>query len=180
MSIGPNRFNIYLLVLCAGLTGGCASTKTPAEKRQEKLAATLRVHVQVPPGSEEFSSEASVFRENPVTIIVARTPFVTESEVAQARVIDSQGGFLLQIQFDQHGTLLLEQFTTSNPGKHFAVFCEFGDKLQEHRWLAAPIIPKRISNGLLTFTPDASREETELIAKGLNNVGKKLQEKLAW
>jgi hypothetical protein len=48
----------------------------------------------------------------------------------------------------------------------------------ESRWLAAPVIPRRISNGVLTFTPDASREEADLIAIGLNNVAKKVQDDL--
>ena len=52
--------------------------------------------------------------------------------------------------------------------------------LAENRWLAAPVIPSRIGNGVLTFTPDASREEADQIVLGLNNVAKKVQDKSSW
>ena len=34
-----------------------------------------------------------------------------------------------------------------------AIFSEFGERLKHSRWLAAPIIRRRISDGILTFTP---------------------------
>ncbi len=37
-----------------------------------------------------------------------------------------------------------------------------------------PRINRRISNGELVFTPDATREEAERIVKGVNNVSKKI------
>ena len=36
--------------------------------------------------------------------------------------------------------------------------------------MAAPRIARRISNGVISFTPDATRDEAEQIAIGLNNV----------
>ena len=42
-------------------------------------------------------------------------------------------------------------------------------------WLAAPLIRRPIADGVLTFTPDASREEAEKIVKGLNNVTEKIK-----
>jgi preprotein translocase subunit SecD len=85
------------------------------------------------------------------------------------------GGFALRIQFDHAGTALLEQYSASNRGKKIAVFCQFGEKLKDVRWLAAPVISRRISDGIFVFTPDATREEAEEIAVGLNNVFKKTQ-----
>jgi len=35
--------------------------------------------------------------------------------------------------------------------------------------LAAPLIQRRISDGVLSFTPDATRADTDEIALGLNN-----------
>ena len=46
--------------------------------------------------------------------------------------------------------------------------------MKDYRWLAAPVISHRISDGVLVFTPDATREEAEEIALGLNNVSKKV------
>ena len=75
--------------------------------------------------------------------------------------------------------MLLEQYTSANPGKHMAIFSQFHragtEDQNESRWLAGPRITGRISNGVLIFTPDATLEETQLIALGLNNMSKKLK-----
>ena len=68
----------------------------------------------------------------------------------------------------------LEQFTAQYPGRRFAIAAQFGEKELEMRWLAAPILNRRITDGILAFTPDASREEAELIVRGLNNTAIKL------
>ena len=81
---------------------------------------------------------------------------------------------------ERRGKWLLEQKTTTNPGKHIAIFAEWGKKLKESRWLAAPVIPRRISNGVLTFTPDATREEMEQLVLGLNNLAAKMSEQDKW
>ena len=57
---------------------------------------------------------------------------------------------------------------------------QFGEKGKQSRWLAAPQFTRLISNGILQFTPDASREETEEIAKGLNNIAKKNESNEKW
>ena len=41
------------------------------------------------------------------------------------------------------------------------------------RWLAAPIIQRRIASETLVFSPDASREETEKWVAGLSLAAKK-------
>lgn len=178
MKIGRNRFNIYLLLtLALILPCGC---RTRGDDK-DKVQATLRVHVEVVPASMDFSTTVPVYREKPVMVTVDKSPFVTEADVESAKVVDVRGGFDLQIQFDRRGTWLLEEYTTTNPGKHFAVFSEFGvKKSRTSRWLAAPIIYRRISNGILRFTPDATREEAEKIALGLNNVAKKVNEASKW
>jgi preprotein translocase subunit SecD len=87
------------------------------------------------------------------------------------------GGFALRIQFDHRGTILLEEYTTANRGRMVAIFSQFGDELKDYRWLAAPVISRPITDGVLIFTPDTNREEAEEIATGLNNVSKKVH---AW
>ena len=72
------------------------------------------------------------------------------------------------------GTVLLEECTAANRGRRIAIFSQFGEKIKDYRWLAAPVITRRISDGVLVFTPDATREEAEEIALGLNNVSKKV------
>jgi hypothetical protein len=39
----------------------------------------------------------------------------------------------------------------------------------------APLITGRINNGLLSFTPDMTRDEATEFVKGLNNVAKQFQ-----
>ena len=95
--------------------------------------------------------------------------------MTSASLVETPGGFAVNIQFNQTGTWTLEQFTGSNPGKHLVIFGQWSDKLVDGRWLAAPVISHRIADGLLSFTPDASREEIEQFVTGLNNVAKKIR-----
>jgi preprotein translocase subunit SecD len=177
MIIGPKRFNIYLLCLVAlAAATGCQTSKKP-----EKALATLRLHLEVVPQSMDFSTQVPVYRARPVMVTVDKSPFLTEINLTSAKVVDVMGGFDLQIQFDRQGSWILEEYTTTNPGKHLAIFSTFAfqDK-KEGRWLGAPVISRRISNGLLTFTPDASREEAEAIALELNNAAKKNKDESKW
>jgi preprotein translocase subunit SecD len=172
MMVQLKRFNIYLLVaLAAVLAGGCQS----AEKKKKQELATLHLHIETNPHGSEHTQVASIMRESPFDVTVEKTPFIIEGSVAEAKVINAMGGFAISIQFNREGTWLLEQYTSGNNGRKIAVLSQFGKDLAQHRWLAAPVITKRISNGLFVFTPDASREEAEEIVLGLNNVVKKLR-----
>lgn len=174
MIIGRSRFNIYLLSLMALLAAGCQTGKHKSDKKY----ATLAIHLEASADHLDFSRRVPIYRARPVEVMVDRDAFLGESQVQKARVIEDKGGWALQIIFERRGAWLLEQYTTTNPGKHLAIFCEFGEKNKtQPRWLAAPVIGKRISDGTLTFTPDATREEAEEIALGLNNVAKKIAEK---
>ena len=82
------------------------------------------------------------------------------------------GGFALEFKFDENGTWLLEQYSAANPGGHFVIFGQWGKKLANGRWLANPVITRRISNGTLVFTADCSREEADRLVLGLNNATK--------
>jgi preprotein translocase subunit SecD len=168
MIVRPMRFNIYLL--CLPLLAFGVSCSSPAHKREKQLAV-IRFHVEVNPDTLELSETVPIYRAKPVMVNVDRGPFLREDNVSEAKVIvDQLGGFALLVQFNQRGTRLLEQFTATHPGKRFAIYAEFGEKTAEHRWLGAPVISHRISDGVFTFTPDATRDEAEQIAIGLRNV----------
>jgi hypothetical protein len=107
-------------------------------------------------------------------VTVGHDPILTEASVIVARVIDATGGFAIEIQFDESATLMLEQYTAANPGRHLVIFGQWGEKITDGRWLAAPLITHRISNGLLAFTPDISRPEADRFVLGLNNVSAKI------
>ena len=173
MKIRWNRFNIYLVVaLAAVAVCGC---QIFGGTKAERQLSTLRLHLEASRDGTKANEPIPVYREKPVIVNVEKTPFLTEADVAEAKVIDEVGGFALRIRFNHAGTAILEGYTTENRGKKIAVFSQFGDKIKDHRWLAAPVIAHRISDGVFTFTPDATREESEEIALGLNNVVKKAQ-----
>lgn len=172
MMIGWRRFNIYLLLLLAlAVAGGCEVGKG------KKPYSTLRVYLEVNPDGTDSNGPVPISRETPMFVNVQKAPFLTEVQVNKAKVVDVFGGFVLQIEYNQEGSWLLEQYTASNPGKHFAIQSIFGAKTNTARWLAAPKITRRITNGTLTFTPDATREESDQIVLGLNNLAEEVRKK---
>lgn len=176
MITGGKRFNTYLLLALA-LVCGCQSPET----KRKKQFSTLRVHLEVNRDTTDRNELAPISRANPVMVNVQKSPFLTEASVKEAKVVEVIGGFALRVGFDRQGVWLLEQYSTANLGKHVAIFSEFAspsdEKLNQGRWLAAPRINQRITDGVLVFTPDATREETEQIALGLNNLAKKQNQK---
>src|SRR5439155_21541744 len=125
-------------------------------------------------GSAERVKEVPIFRANPVMIRVEKDPLqIDEGNVVQGMVLDIEGGFVIKVQLDKRGTWVLENLTASNVGNRLAIFSPCG----EARWLAAPLISRRISDGVITFTPDADRAESERFVRGLNNVAAKIQKK---
>jgi preprotein translocase subunit SecD len=172
MKICWQRFNLYLLVAVA-VAAVCGCKSTP-ESQAKKLLATLRLHLESGRDDSKASEPVPVYREQPIMVNVEKEPFINEASISEARVFNAVGGFALRIQFDHSGTTLLDQYTTLNRGKRIAIFSQFGDKIKDYRWLAAPVISHRISDGVLIFTPDTTRDEAEEIALGLNNVSGKV------
>ncbi|PWU16550.1 MAG: hypothetical protein C5B50_13215 [Verrucomicrobia bacterium] len=175
MKIRWSRFNTYfVLALLLGLLCGCKSVHS----KLKSAYAHLTLHIEALPDATHKTDQVAINRESPVFFNVDKEPFLTEKAVKGAKVIDAMGGFQLTIQFDRQGTWLLESYTTANKSKHFAIFCQWADlndaELNKGRWLAAPKITAPIRDGIITFTPDASREDAEEIATGLNNVANKL------
>ena len=163
------QFNIYL-ALATLLGGFCGCQTNP----QDKVEAAVRVHIEVNPDPAGASQSVSVLRSDPVLVTIKTEPILTEANVVAAKVMDAPGGFDIEIKFDETGTWTLEQYSAANPGRHFVIFGQWGDKLADGRWLAAPLITRRITSSVLAFTPDCSREEADKLALGLNNVAKKL------
>jgi hypothetical protein len=172
MKVWTRRFNIYL-TLMAALVLLC-SCKTD---RQKGPVSAVRIHIEVNPDSAGTSQTVSIVRSDPVLVTIAQEPILTEANVVAARVFDAHGGFAIEVRFDETATWILEQYSAANPGLHLAIFGQWGDKLANGRWLAAPLITRRISDGVLLFTPDCSREEADQFVLGLNNVAKKIHKK---
>lgn len=171
MKVCGRCFNLYFaLAMTVALFCGCQT-----EWQKKKPVAALRVHLEVGSDNSEMSQTVSVLRADPVSVTISHDPILTEANVVAAKVIQTPGGFAVEVQFDENGTWLLEQYTASNPGKHFVIFGQWGEKLANSRWLAAPLITHRIADGILIFTPDASREEADQLVLGLNNVAKNMK-----
>jgi hypothetical protein len=173
MKVCARGFNTYLVlgVMLASFCGCQSSDKKPNQKQ----VSALRVHLQANPNDAGATDTVSVLRGDPLAVTVLHVPVLTEANVLAAKVMDSPGGFSIVIQFDESATLMLEQYTAANPGRHLVIFGQWGDKVADGRWLAAELITHRISTGQLAFTPDLdSRAQADRFVLGLNNVSAKV------
>lgn len=174
MMLNAARFNTFLImVFTLWFAAGCQTDPASAQKKKEsKEASTLEIYVQINPnsgGTEKFQ-HITLLRSAPMSLDVSTEPAVDSGNIEKAEVVEDFGAVAIKLTFNTHGQLMLDQVTAKNRGKRLAMFAKF-DK--EVRWLAAPVITKEIANGVLIFSPDASREETERIVRGLNNLIKK-------
>lgn len=172
MKTWSRSFNIYLLLVAFLFSFGCASE---ASKKKKELC-TFRVHLECNDDGTGRSGNVEVTSQK-IRINVEREPFLAEDDVASASLVDSVGGFEVQVLLTQHGSLWLDMKTTSNKGRRMAILTQSQNKaITKSRWIAAPLIKHRISNGALIFTPDMTREEAEHFVNGLNNVAKKARD----
>jgi len=160
------RFNLFLALLALALLCGCQTDK------KDKEVSALRIHIEASPQSSGSTETISVLRSDPLLVTIFKEPILTEANLVEAKVIDARGGFGLQLQFDESSAMVLEQYSAANPGKHFAVFGQWGETPADGRWLAAPLITRRISDGKFSFTPDMSRTNADRLVLGLNHVAK--------
>lgn len=168
MKIRPRAFNTYLLLAAMLLAGGC---ETAEERKLRKEESNIGLHLEANADATKRSHPVQVLRSNPVVINIEERPFIDERDVEKASVEEAHGSFVIKLELNGHGRRVLEMITTANKGRHFAVFSQF----PEPRWLSAPQITKGIGDGVVTFTPDASREEADRLVRGLTNVIKKLK-----
>jgi hypothetical protein len=167
MEAWSRQFNIYLaLTATSALLCGCQTNKPHG------LIAALRVHIEASPNSGGMTQTISVLRADPVVVTIIQQPVLTEANLVAAKIIDAPGGFAFAIRFDETGTWMLEQYSAANTGLHFAIYGQWGGKMIDGRWLAAPLITHRIANGVLAFTPDMSRPEADQFALGLSNTAR--------
>jgi preprotein translocase subunit SecD len=171
MMIKPARFNIYLCAaLALALVCGCTEFH---KSKKDREVATIQLHLEQDPDGISDVEAASIYRSAPIVISVQTEHFLDSRSLDEAALLDEPGGlFSIRLKFNWEGTAILDTITSSNPGRRIAIFADFKEK----RWLASPMIQKRISNGVLVFTPDATRDEAEHIVRGLNDVAKQMKE----
>lgn len=158
---------IFCAMTCALILALCGC-KTTEEKKAAKEKTLISLHLETNPDGTPRNGKVPVYRSRPEMINVMKEPFLANQNILNASVVDLEGGFGILLQFDDHGTRVLEMYTGRFRGKRIAVNCAF----PELRWLAAPRITSTVKNGAFIFTPDATREETERIVRGINNTAK--------
>jgi len=176
MVIRSLRFNIYLLVCLALATlTGCQT----AESKQKKQLATVRIHLESGVEMPGLTELVSVSRASPMVVNVQKSAFLNESTIAAASLVEDHGGFSLKLEFNNFGRTILEQYSGTYQGQRFAIRSQFGvEPNAVDRWIGAPRIARRISDGVLVFTPDTDRAEAEQIVIGLNNHAEKSGEQM--
>lgn len=180
MKFRRSGINTYLCA-CAALAlflTGCTSpeeAKPKPNQKKGKEQALLMLHIETVADGTPYSRSITVPRNSTSPLTIEARPFLDNGSLLEAAVVntDKFGGFAIQLQFNQHGIFALDTITSSSRGKHIAILCHYG----QERWLAAPTVTRRISNGLMQFTADVSREEAEYVVRGLNNVAAKLKKK---
>src|SRR6266446_1569370 len=148
------RFNTYYLwlLLTVGLGLGY-HTGASQKKAPHKGFSVLRLHIETNLDGTDKNGTVMVGRQTPFPVNVNKLPFVEETHLAKASLVEEgTGGFSLRLQLNRQGTWLLEQYTVANKGRHIAVFAE----LEDFRWIAAWLINQRISDGVFTSSPDTT------------------------
>jgi preprotein translocase subunit SecD len=174
------RFNLFLALFgAAGLLAGCKSTLSDLGLEKNEPQGSLRVHIELSPSNAALSSETAenvtVLRAEPVKVTIDKDPVLTENNLVAAKVIATPDAPAIEVRFDENGTWILEQYSAANPGRHFVIYAQWGKDMKDGRWIAAPLITKRINDGILSFTPDMSTNETDQLIAGLKNVIKQFQ-----
>ena len=174
MKVYALGFNIYLGFFVALVLAIGSQTVKSSDSDTKKVSA-LRIHLESKAGPGNTTQTVSVIRGDPVNVTILSGPFLTEADIIASRVLDTTAGFAVELKFSSSGTLILEQYSASSPGKHMVIFGQWGEKGSEGRWLAAPLITHRITDGIISFTPDMDRDDAYRLVLGLNNVSKKIE-----
>ena len=173
MNFYARRFNLYLAFVLILPLAGCTFFKDEFGKKKAEKAGAIRIHVEAPVSLPGKTRTVSVLRSTPLAVTIDEDPVLTEANLLAATIVETPGGgFAVTVRFDETGGWAIEQATAGNPGKHLVIFGQWGETKFEGRFLAAPLIVRRIAGGELTFSPDASREEAQQFVDGLNNLAR--------
>lgn len=165
----PGGFNPVLPFFWLALLAGLLALPASAKEKKPKDPEFLRIYFESPRDTSLRATEAKVGRSNPMTLRVEKLPILSESHMKIIETADIGGGPTLRITFNRTGKRLLENYTATGVGRRLVVQTQF----EEMRWLAAPRITRRIADGILVFTPDASPEELDRLVRGITKAVKK-------
>lgn len=130
-----------------------------------KESTILRFFYVINPDGTDRCMQVPIYRSRPMMYWIDKNPFLHEGFITEATLVEEMGTIAIMVKFDSSGSLLMENVSLMNKGRNIAIYGEFG----EARWLSAPMLTGRVSDGVFVFTPDASKEEAERIVRGLNN-----------
>ncbi len=147
-----------------------AQEKTKGKEKKPKDPEFLRVYFESPRDTTSRAMEARVGRSSPMVITVEKLPILSESHIKIVEVVSGEGGSSLRITFNRMGRRLLENYTATGIGRRLVLQTQFDE---EARWLGAPRITRRISDGILLFAPDATPEELDRLVRGVTKWVKK-------
>ncbi|MBX3746475.1 MAG: hypothetical protein KF833_14300 [Verrucomicrobiae bacterium] len=170
MNLALNCLPLLLAgTLLAAPTATAASRPNPpsaeSKGRKPKPVNQVRVHVENRHDLPERTLPVQVGRSDPMHFTVEKLPILNEVHIDRAALLEEGGLFRVQLRFNRIGARILESYSSAAAGRHLLIVTDIDG---ESRWLAAPVIRQRISDGSLAFTPDASREEMERLVRGLN------------
>src|SRR4051795_1563256 len=97
------RFNIYFLLALTLIAGpSCRSTKPTESTKNKPLRQLTRLSIYLETRADASNRHqvASIFREHPIPITVEKSPFLNEHYIAEASIVETVGGFTIQLQFD--------------------------------------------------------------------------------
>jgi preprotein translocase subunit SecD len=158
-------FNLVLALAMASVSA-CSTASSDRQKPIE----TFRVHLESRHDIPERSMPAEIGEANPMRFTVEKLPILSEIHVEEAALLEQSDGFTVQVRFNGMGARILEGYSSAAIGRHFLIMTEIDEEV---RWIAAPLIRHRNSEGTLTFTPQATREEMQRLVAGLNGAVEK-------
>ncbi len=146
-----------LLVLWMGIGAGCKSTDPQPKEPPPRL--TVAFHTCVIAPAEGFSPAKDEADED---IYVAAQPFLTESDIQTASLVQSEKRNLVQVEFTPPAADRLGRLTSERRGVRLAIFVD--DKLIMSPWIWRPI-----TGGTVMLDGGFTRERAKEIVQRLNN-----------
>ncbi len=170
------RFNFFLLLFAALLACACATSQEKTavagekpKKRNKNEGAIIRIYLEANATEASRTQTVSVYRDHPISVNVSTQPFLDEFHIVGASVVSTADGPAIRLQLDDTGTKLLDGISSSDRGRRIVIAALF----TEGRFLGAPRLNRRISDGVILFIPDATPAEMERIVNGVNNLAEK-------
>lgn len=175
MRFRPFLFNIILPLLAAGVFAGCETPKKKGEAKTPKATkdniSTIRFHLEAHPSDGDRTMMAKVGRTRPMQMVLMASPMITEANVLKAEAWNTTDGLVaIRLELDRIGRRILMINSGSQRGGRMAVSSHF----PEPHWIGVVRFDRVMSEGVITFIPDATPEESDRIVEGLSIVAAKL------